>query len=611
MLQQSLNSQATSSYRRDSFEETKHLVESVFRAVWNEFYAWEDAYCRTAVAAHARKRGAARTSTACTPSFVHSDVGVLIEDATDIIDTRYYSEEGVLEGSARIPVHTLELDGFTPHAPYEFCTPSSRNILVGDDSDDMNFIPYADDPKFDIATLNSHYESFSWQKRHDSGPDLEAIVVETARRLNSVHGVRLAHIDETEVLPLELISRPGKAGLVYPPRQRETIKWPGQSTFPLNTSTVPEACDLKARLVSCAQLFCPNLNCVQPCCPVHVETLPTKDLTPSMTSSELVSEIQTACSAECALLSEPNVMEDVAWDNIATDTLRTILGVSPDLSPCALAALCQKSCREVLAMRKRIFPDKVVHSLQTMKRPLSRKGSSRIPEFEDAKADTYTPNEPCFHDGPCDKRSQCACYLNKAHCGRNCGCGLSCKRRHRGCRCVKAIEGDVRVCGTQRCSCFREFRECDPELCHNCDAKNAHEGSCGNCDIQLGRKKGLEIKSSHWGLGAFLTESAHQHDLIAEYIGELIFEPTCDSRDVLVKHRKRNYIFGLNETLVLDASKVGNETRFLNHVRADMANARACVRLVNGEHRIGIFATKSIKAGEEVLFDYGAAFFAE
>lgn len=65
------------------------------------------------------------------------------------------------------------------------------------------------------------------------------------------------------------------------------------------------------------------------------------------------------------------------------------------------------------------------------------------------------------------------------------------------------------------------------------------------------------------------------------------------NRDV-VKHRQRNYVFALNSTVSIDSSYAGNETRFVNHVSKPYANSSPQVWLVNGEHRIGIFAGRLI-----------------
>ncbi|KAG6910795.1 hypothetical protein DXG01_007684 [Tephrocybe rancida] len=95
--------------------------------------------------------------------------------------------------------------------------------------------------------------------------------------------------------------------------------------------------------------------------------------------------------------------------------------------------------------------------------------------------------------------------------------------------------------------------------------------------------------------------------LTEKYTGELLYEVTTICRDFVSRHRGRNYLFQLNPTISVDSAKVGNESRFINH--DPNANCHACVRLVNGEHRIGLFALRRIEAGSELLLNYGDLFF--
>jgi histone-lysine N-methyltransferase EZH2 len=46
----------------------------------------------------------------------------------------------------------------------------------------------------------------------------------------------------------------------------------------------------------------------------------------------------------------------VSWDDpVDLTTLRTILDISPDLSPCDLAVVCRKPCREVCSQAEFIY----------------------------------------------------------------------------------------------------------------------------------------------------------------------------------------------------------------------------------------------------------------
>lgn len=218
-------------------------MQSVFRSVWSDFYAWEQEYCRDAI-----QRLAASTVNARVR--IHdedSPQDVRSEDFEPHFDSHSAEEFEIVDYTAtdpptvtRLSAHAAQVDAALdiPPAPaYDSCTPSNRNIFTGDDPPYMQFMPFSDDPRFDHEDHAWNFKGFAWQRtEHD--PDsksgfgsshalsayiaslVDIIILEVARRLHWDLEMSLEDIDETTVLPQKLASTVGKTGFITKTRQR-------------------------------------------------------------------------------------------------------------------------------------------------------------------------------------------------------------------------------------------------------------------------------------------------------------------------------------------------------------------------------------------------------
>ncbi|KAG0595625.1 hypothetical protein M758_UG182800 [Ceratodon purpureus] len=166
-------------------------------------------------------------------------------------------------------------------------------------------------------------------------------------------------------------------------------------------------------------------------------------------------------------------------------------------------------------------------------------------------------------------------------------------------------EVDISVC---ECSPETECRlrclnallsyECTPNNCP-CGAlcQNQKFQKCENARV---RKK----KTNDRGWGLYADQDIKVSDFVIEYCGEVVSDTVALSRlrAYEMAGLKESYMMFLDGTECLDATRKGNLARFINH--SCEPNCKTMKWHVLGELRIGIFAVKDIKSGEELTYDY-------
>ena len=116
-------------------------------------------------------------------------------------------------------------------------------------------------------------------------------------------------------------------------------------------------------------------------------------------------------------------------------------------------------------------------------------------------------------------------------------------------------------------------------------------------------------KSSIHGTGIYATKNIPKNKKIIEYVGEKISKKEGDIRSEkrLKKYLDSKitgsvYIFELNNKYDIDGSVKYNNARFINH----SCNPNCEVDII--DDHIWISSIKSIKKGDELLYDYGYEF---
>ncbi|XP_029649007.1 histone-lysine N-methyltransferase EHMT2 isoform X2 [Octopus sinensis] len=185
------------------------------------------------------------------------------------------------------------------------------------------------------------------------------------------------------------------------------------------------------------------------------------------------------------------------------------------------------------------------------------------------------------------------------------------------CNCQDSCASMLCVCSRNSVQCWydqmgrlvQEFNQLEPPYIFECNRNCRCWTTCNNRVVQNGIVCRLQLfKTKGRGWGVKTLRDIPQGVFICEYIGELISDSEADRRE------DDSYLFDLDnkdgETYCIDARRYGNISRFINHLcEPNVIPVKVFVDHQDMRFpRICFFASRDIKAGEEMGFDYGEKF---
>lgn len=180
-----------------------------------------------------------------------------------------------------------------------------------------------------------------------------------------------------------------------------------------------------------------------------------------------------------------------------------------------------------------------------------------------------------------------------------CECGNS--RRHGKSKQTQVSDdssAEEELCGpNSNCVNRLTYMECYDEFC--CDA------NCANRRFQRHQHSNVDVfKAGKKGYGVRTLQDIAEGAFIYEYTGEVLDEQRFQKRQQKYDREgvKHFYFMMLQKDEFIDATEKGSIARFCNH--SCNPNAQIEKWVVGPKLRMGLFAKRDIKKGEEICFDY-------
>lgn len=140
--------------------------ERVYRAVWDEFYTWEQRNCLTML--HGLHQPVLLPEPLPSDDLSESDGDPLhseLNEYRDWFTIEIHDAPGSILDVDLLPLKLKLLDeGISPYPSYAACTPASSNTQCDKNfRDKASFTPFSDDPMFKKGDYLSLFNSFAWQ----------------------------------------------------------------------------------------------------------------------------------------------------------------------------------------------------------------------------------------------------------------------------------------------------------------------------------------------------------------------------------------------------------------------------------------------------------------
>ena len=151
----------------------RDVISQVYKSVWEDFSVWERDHCRQTLQSLSHPFRPHLYPLLIPSGQSHSALKEPHDAPSNVVES--FDDSDMENGSTStvsVTVQTISNSQMLKPLSYEACTPISRNLMIGDDSDFLPFIPNSDDPTYDYTYDIDEHKFFAWhQLNNNRDPD--------------------------------------------------------------------------------------------------------------------------------------------------------------------------------------------------------------------------------------------------------------------------------------------------------------------------------------------------------------------------------------------------------------------------------------------------------
>ncbi|EMD34622.1 hypothetical protein CERSUDRAFT_97211 [Gelatoporia subvermispora B] len=143
----------------------RELITETYKSVWKYFHEWDFEDCKQNISGlHVVSERLAYDGWLL-PTTSQLEDDMLVDGASNDWTFEVTDIQDDIETTKITTAIVRRVEKLRPYPKYEACTPVSQNIMSDENVSELRFIPYADEPGFDVDEHVNRHRTIAWKTK--------------------------------------------------------------------------------------------------------------------------------------------------------------------------------------------------------------------------------------------------------------------------------------------------------------------------------------------------------------------------------------------------------------------------------------------------------------